>query len=385
MAKKTMPNLRPYLNGSKRLLASYIIDWLVIFLIAGLGGLFNYVEPYHRPFSLLDLSISYPLVEEYFPVRNVILICGFMPAGIIAVIVLAFVPGPAFCRNTKRADILKLKFWEFEKGLAGFALALAVAFFITQGMKNLFGKPRPNLLARCDPDLSSIADHIVGGHGQDISIRWTLVTWSICRSTNMRVLNDGFRSFPSGHSSFSWAGMLYLSLFFCSKFAIAVPFLPPNTASQVAGVGRSENHELLPMNNHGRYSTEDSGDKNFDSRDSTLADVRPVPIRNRAAAPPNYYIILAFIPIAIAVWICSTRFHEYYHFGFDIISGSLIGIGSAWFAFRWYHLPIRSGQGWAWGARSRSRAFGIGVGTHNYVGEEGWETAQKRPDIEAVA
>lgn len=371
---------------SKRLALSYTLDWIIIFLIAGLGGIFNYVKPYHRPFSLLDLSISFPIEEELFPVKLVIIVAGLAPAVIIALVVLIFVPGPAFSRSSKRSTILRLKFWEWEKGWAGFALSLAVAFFVTQGMKNLFGKPRPNLLARCQPDLDNIGAHVVGGYGQDISMRWTLVESSICTQTNMRVLDDGFRSFPSGHSSFSWAGMLYLSLFLCSKFAIAIPFLPHNTTSQIAGVSGSENHQLLPLNSEGRYSTEDPQDKRFDSRHSNLVDSAPVPIRNQAAAPPNHLIIIAFIPIGIAVWITSTRFVEYYHFGFDMISGALIGIVSAWFAFRWYHLPVRNGQGWAWGARSRNRAFGIAVGTNNYVGEEGWDTARKRNrDVESGA
>ncbi len=48
--------------------------------------------------------------------------------------------------------------------------------------------------------------------------------------------------------------------------------------------------------------------------------------------------------------------------------GFLVG----WFAFRWYHLPVRQGAGWAWGARSKERAFGVGVGVGGYVGDEGW-------------
>lgn len=319
---------------SKRLAVSYTIDWLVIMLIAGFGGLFNYVEPYHRPFSLLDLSISYPLVPEFIPAHTAIFVTGMTPALIIAIVVLAFVPGPRFCRTSTRSQIIRLKFWEFEKGWAGLALALAVAFFVTQGMKNLFGKPRPNMLARCEPNLSNIAAHVVGGYGQHVDIRWSLVDIGICTTTRRRVLADGFRSFPSGHSSFSWSGMVYLSLFLCSKFAIAIPFLPSHSPSQVAGLARSENRQLLPMNPDGRYSMDDSQDKRFDSRDSTSTSNPTQPIRNRAAAPPNHLLIIAFIPLGVAVWISSTRYVEFYHFGFDIISGSLIGILSAWFAFR---------------------------------------------------
>lgn len=60
------------------------------------------------------------------------------------------------------------------------------------------------------------------------------------------VLDVGFRTFPSGHSSFSWGGMFYLTLFLCSKFAIAFPFFPDSTAQQVTGMKRSEDHQLLP-------------------------------------------------------------------------------------------------------------------------------------------
>lgn len=73
-----------------------------------------------------------------------------------------------------------------------------------------------------------------------------------------------------------------------------------------------------------------------------------------------------------AIYVCSTRFTDFRHFGFDLLFGSLIGITCAWFSFRWYHLPITRGAGWAWGPRSYERAWGIGVGVGSYVGTEGW-------------
>ncbi len=91
------------------------------------------------------------------------------------------------------------------------------------------------------------------------------------------------------------------------------------------------------------------------------------------------------MPIGAAVYISATRFSDYRHFGFDILFGALIGIVSAWLGFRWFHLPIRQGAGWAWGARSRDRAFGIGVGVGNYVGAEGWESKKfaEHTDLES--
>ena len=82
----------------------------------------------------------------------------------------------------------------------GLALSLAIAFFITNGTKNLAGKPRPDLLARCNPDLSRLLSSAVGGIGDQVDEGINLVSWTICRNPGS-TLDEGFRSFPSGHSS----------------------------------------------------------------------------------------------------------------------------------------------------------------------------------------
>ena len=125
----------------------------------------------------------------------------------------------------------------------GLGVSLAVAFLVTDGTKNLVGKPRPDLLARCDPDLSRILNSTVGGIGDQVNEGINLVSWTICRNPGS-ILDDGFRSFPSGHSScmvfipdimfsltdlhavtVSFAGLTYLTLFLCAKLAISIPFL----------------------------------------------------------------------------------------------------------------------------------------------------------------
>ncbi|KAI7365178.1 hypothetical protein KC354_g5092 [Hortaea werneckii] len=103
-------------------------------------------------------------------------------------------------------------------------------------------------------------------------------------------------------------------------------------------------------------------------------DVRRTPeqpeIYSRDAAPPTWGVAVAIIPLGVAAYISSTRYAEYWHHGFDCIVGALIGILSAYFAFRWYQMPLQQGQGWAWGPRTRDRAFGVGVGSGNYAGKE---------------
>ena len=68
------------------------------------------------------------------------------------------------------------------------------------------------------------------------------------------------------------------------------------------------------------------------------------------------------------MYIAASRYSDFRHHGFDILSGSFIGTIAAFAAFRYYHLPLSRGAGWSWGPRSRSRAFWTGVGTGGYVG-----------------
>jgi len=345
-------------------------------VIAAVGGGLNFIKSTRRPFSLLDLSISFPFVPESISTTILALVALVAPAVIITIVCALFIPGSGAQRSLTRKQTIRRKLWEVYAGLTGLALSVALAFFVTQGLKNIFGKPRPHLIALCKPDLTNIAKHVVGGEGQDISIRWTLVNSSICTQSDNLMLADGFRSFPSGHSSFSWSGLLYLSLWLCSKFSITVPYLPLHSARPGSADSRQPaDIELLPLH-HPVTTTGDTNDKSFDRPVQNRESMQSMPLYNQAASPPTYGLLLVLIPLGVATYITSTRYHEFWHFGFDVLSGSLIGILSAWLAFRWYHLPLNRGQGWAWGPRTRDRAFGIGVGIGNYAGPEGWESGR---------
>jgi len=347
----------------------------MIIAIAAIGGGFALNEPYKRPFSLVDLSLQYPYIEnENIPTWLLVVVSIIAPGAIIFFVCIALVPGPMIARNTPKSQIWRRKLWEWNTGWMGLGLSLAIAFMFTQGMKNLFGRPRPNLLDRCDPDLSesAIAANIVGAYARGFAQEWVLVGAGICRQTDSSILDDGFRSFPSGHSSMSWSGLLYLAFFLCSKFAVGIPFLPPKriTPDRPTGLDAylgSDSHSVLPS--HSKDESELSGQTFGPSR---------IPPRNQAAAPPVYLLALPLVPICTAIYITSTRYFQFFHHGFDMIVGTLIGAISAYFAFRYYHLPISQGAGWSWGARSRDRAWAIGVGVPGYVGTEGWTSASKR-------
>ena len=73
-------------------------------------------------------------------------------------------------------------------GILGLGLSVAAAITITGALKNLTGKPRPDIVARCQlPD-------------NYIEPALTLTSWTVCTG-DPHVIKDGFKSWPSGHSS----------------------------------------------------------------------------------------------------------------------------------------------------------------------------------------
>lgn len=181
--------------------------------IAAIGAGFWKVTPNHRPFTLVDPSISFPYVEHEKISTAVLAVLSLLfPAITIFIVAMLFVPGPSVPAGTPKSMIWRRKLWEWNTGWLGLGLTLALSFFLTQGMKNLFGKPRPDLLSRCDPDYEHQADYALGGYPQVLNGLY-LVSSTICRQKDKGRLNDGFSSFPSGHSS-------------CTSFFPPFPVLP---------------------------------------------------------------------------------------------------------------------------------------------------------------
>jgi membrane-associated phospholipid phosphatase len=135
-----------------------------------------------------------------------VIVAIIVPIGIIIIVCLVFVPGATVPAGTPKSLIWKRKLWELHMGLLGLALSIIGAWFITNGMKNLFGKPRPDLLSRCQPDLDNLQRYIIGGL-RTATTSGQLVSPNICKNPDKHTLDDGFRSYPSGHSSSSAAGV----------------------------------------------------------------------------------------------------------------------------------------------------------------------------------
>jgi diacylglycerol diphosphate phosphatase/phosphatidate phosphatase len=152
--------------------------------------------------------------------------------------------------------------------ILGWLISMILTLFITDVVKNAVGRPRPDLIARCKPAPGTPAHE--------------LVTFQVCTEENHHVLHDGWRSFPSGHSSFSFSGLGYLALF-------------------IAG----QCHVYRPR-----------------------ADLARV--------------LLALAPLLGAALIAISRCEDYRHDVYDVTVGSILGMAVAYFTHRRYYPALRS-------------------------------------------
>ncbi|KAK8115676.1 hypothetical protein PG984_012178 [Apiospora sp. TS-2023a] len=149
------------------------------------------VEPFHRMFSISDLAISFPHAEvERVPVFMNVVYAAFVPLVAVVLVNLS----------------TRASFHKHHTTVLGLAIAVILTSFLTDVVKNTVGRPRPDLLARCKPK---------PGTPQN-----TLVDFTVCTETDSHTLHDGWRSFPSGHSSFSFAGLGYTAMFLAGQLRI---------------------------------------------------------------------------------------------------------------------------------------------------------------------
>ncbi|KAL8974361.1 MAG: hypothetical protein Q9197_001406 [Variospora fuerteventurae] len=178
-------------------------------------------------FSLSDIAIQFPHAEvERVPVRYNILSSALLPLIILTLITTLLSPSQSPNRLHK-----------VHVTILGLLISLLLTSFLTDTFKNAIGRPRPDLLARCKPAKGTPTNK--------------LVTIAVCTEKNHHTLHDGWRSFPSGHSSFAFSGLGYLSLVLAGQlhtfrprtdFLRALAALAPTVCAAMIAVSRCEDY-----------------------------------------------------------------------------------------------------------------------------------------------
>ncbi|OAQ96913.1 hypothetical protein LLEC1_07003 [Akanthomyces lecanii] len=306
------------------LIASYIIDWILLIGLAVGSYVLGNIKPNFRSFSLADPDIAFPFAEhETFSNTLLFVCCGVIPVVVVLVVTILLVPGGTVPKGTPALLVWKRKLWELQISWLGLLLAVGSAWFFVSGLKNMCGKPRPDMLSRCKPDMDN-ADN---------------------------------------------------------KFAVTLPWIMPgssdNADSHGAFPSRAGHADAQVQNG---YEEGNDGSWPLGANKSTKRKVYGA--RTRAAAPPVFLLVITLVPFSLALVISASRWFNYRHHGFDILFGFLIGTLCSIYSFRYYHMPIQDGAGWAWGPRNPKRAFWAGVGNVGY-GTSHSDPLAESGDVEA--
>jgi diacylglycerol diphosphate phosphatase/phosphatidate phosphatase len=201
-------------------------DLVLLAILAVLYVVTYDLPPFQRQFYINDLTISHPFAtEETVSNTQLFVYAVWVPLLIIFVVSIIL---------TKP----KHKIYHTYVALLGLCLSVFITSITTNILKNFIGRHRPDFLARCVPKPDTLPDVLVFAK-------------DVCTTDDMGLLLDGFRTTPSGHSSISFAGLLYLSLWLGGQLVInseavgswrsLVAFLPSFCAALIA-ISRTEDY-----------------------------------------------------------------------------------------------------------------------------------------------
>lgn len=198
----------------------HLHDWLILLLLIVIEVVLYIIHPFKR-FVGQDMmtDLKYPLKDNTVPVWAVPMYAILLP---IFVFVLFYA--------RKGGNV-----YDLHHSILGLLFSVLITGVITDSIKNAVGRPRPDFFWRCFPDGKDLYDSL-----GDV----------ICHGT-ASVLKEGYKSFPSGHASWSFAGLGFLSLYLSGKIKafdrrghvakLCVVFLPLLAAALV-GISRVDDY-----------------------------------------------------------------------------------------------------------------------------------------------
>ncbi|TPX32282.1 hypothetical protein SmJEL517_g04571 [Synchytrium microbalum] len=255
----------------------YIVDFLVAAALWGLTTWTSSFQPYLREINLLDPDITRPFhAGDIVPMKLVAFLTVFVPMTCcIAYHALLLVSrwGHDYYRSDSRVirkylarESLAYLLHDFHHAALSLLLATGATKVVTDTLKAWMGRFRPDFLDRCDMDLIAM----------------------VCTG-DPKIVRDGRESFPSGHSSSSFVGMGWVSLYLAGKLSAWCLDEKPND-------GR-----VLSM-------------------------------------------ILCVCPLMWAAYVAISRTEENKHHPTDVLAGSLLGLTIAYISYRMFYPNVFSGD-----------------------------------------
>lgn len=243
---------------------NHAYDWLILVLLVVLEVVLLFIHPFHR-FVGKDMmeDLKYPMKENTIPFWAVPIYSFVLPICIFFVIYL------------RRGGNV----YDLHHGVLGLLFSVLVTAVLTDAIKDAVGRPRPDFFWRCFPD------------GKDKYDQWGDV---ICHG-NASDIREGHKSFPSGHTSASFAGLGFLSLYLAGKIKV------------------------------------------FDHNGHVAK------------------LCIVVLPLLVAALVGISRVDDYWHHWTDVFAGGLLGLTVATFCYRQFYPSPYSDEAWRPFAYSEAR------------------------------
>lgn len=233
---------------------NHIHDWLILVLLILIEVILNVIHPFRR-FVGRDMmeDLRYPMKQNTVPVWAVPLYAVLLPIFVFLFFYM------------RRRDV-----YDLHHSVLGLLFAVLITGVLTDSIKDAVGRPRPDFFWRCFPDGVEVYDKLGGVvcHGKASDIK------------------EGHKSFPSGHTSWSFAGLGFLSLYLCGKIKV------------------------------------------FD-RQGHIAK-----------------LCILFLPLLAACLVGISRVDDYWHHWQDVFAGGLLGLFVATFCYSQFFPPPYNDDGW---------------------------------------
>jgi len=237
------------------LLRAHLGDWILIVVLGFAGALITLITPFQQLFDPSDPRLRYPLKPSSVP-------DWMVPVISLAIPIVLFVAVYYWARTYSNSFQGPKARLQLHRYILGLCLSNAITFIITTSMKVAVGQPRPNFIALSGWESGSYTKG----------------------SYEMR---EAFSAFPSGHSSMSACGMVFLSMVMLGTFNRPSISMRPNQA---------------------------------------------------------WRTIVCLLPYAVLVWVMCSRIVDYWHDYGDVIAGALIGGGVALLCYHQHAGVNTSGQ-----------------------------------------
>jgi membrane-associated phospholipid phosphatase len=238
-------------------------------------------------FSALDSSISQPYHDDTVSITTVVLVGILLPLlSFIAHAIYLGVKRPA----ARSAAIAYAYEWAWLLLLVWLSEVI-----ITEMIKVLSQRYRPDFVARCFYNANmTIPDALLVNNPR------MMLSTSQCTNTDSNMLDDGRKSFPSGHTSAAFASMTVQSLFVINAL-VRIVTAQPQSAAQGGANSRSGLWD---------YLWQMSVDRN-----AVLS-------------------VLVFAPQLWAFAVGASRMLDNKHYPLDVICGLILGAGCALVIYR---------------------------------------------------